>query len=227
MNVILLAAGRGERMRPLTDSVPKALLAVGGRPLIVRHLEKLAAAGFERAVINHAHLGAAIEDALGDGSRYGIRIVYSREQQALETAGGIAHALPSLGSAPFAAVNADVFSDYDYAQLARAVGRLAAGEFLAHLVLVGNPQHHPAGDFALRDGRVVLAGHKLTFSGIAAYRAEMFAEVARGSKAKLAPLLVGQIGRGRVSGEHFHGRWRDIGTPERLAALDRELASAD
>lgn len=214
-------------MRPLTDITPKALLAVGGKPLIVRHLEKLAAAGFGQVVINHAHLGGLIEHALGDGSRFGISIVYSHECEALETAGGIANALPLLGDAPFAAVNADVFSDYDYRQLARAVRQLAAAQFLAHLVMVDNPEHHPAGDFALHDERVVLSGGKLTFSGLAAYRAELFAGIARGTKAKLAPLLVRQLGRGRVSGEHFRGRWCDIGTPERLAMLNRELAAAN
>ena len=210
-------------MRPLTDTTPKALLVAGGKPLIVWHLEKLAAAGFEEVVINHAHLGELIEHRLGDGGRFGIRIIYSRESVALETAGGIANALPLLGSAPFAAVNSDVFSDYDYVQLARAVRQLAAAKFLAHLVMVDNPEHHPAGDFALHDERVVLVGSKLTFSGLAAYHAELFADIARSTKAKLAPLLVRQAGRGMIGGEHFRGRWCDIGTPERLAMLNLEL----
>ena len=225
MKAIILAAGRGERMRPLTDATPKALLAVGGKPLIVWHIEKLAAAGFETVVINHAHLGAQIEHALGAGARFGVRIAYSREGEALETAGGIAYALPLLGDAPFAAVNTDVFGAYDYRELARSVKQLAAGKFLAHLVLVDNPEHHATGDFALHDGRVVLAGAKLTFSGIAAYHAELFAAVAAGSKAPLAPLLLKHIGRGDVSGEHFRGRWCDVGTPERLAAINREPAA--
>ncbi len=225
MKAIILAAGRGERMRPLTDTIPKPLLAVGGKPLIVWHIEKLAAAGFLQVVINHAHLGALIEDALGAGARFGIAIAYSREDAALGTAGGIANALPLLGGAPFAAVNADVFSDYDYAQLAHAVERLARPGPVAHLVLVDNPDHHPAGDFALHGAMVARAGARLTFSGIAAYRSELFAGIARGATAQLAPLLREQIAAQRVSGEHYRGRWRDIGNPERLAELNRELAA--
>ena len=225
MNAIILAAGRGERMRPLTDTLPKPLLGVGGKPLIVWHIEKLAAAGFARIVINHAHLGGLIEAALGSGARFGVEIVYSHETQALETAGGIAYALPLLGDAPFAAVNADVFSDYDYAQLARAVERLQQGSFAAHLVLVDNPAHHADGDFALRDERVVLDGARLTFSGIAAYRPALFGGIARGASARLAPRLCECIAAGRVSGERYSGRWRDIGTPARLAAINGELAA--
>ena len=212
-------------MRPLTDRVPKPLLEVGGKPLIVWHIEKLAAAGFEQVVINHAHLGALIEHALGDGSRFGIPIAYSCETAALETAGGIANALPLLGAAPFAAVNADVFSAYDYAQLARAAAGLAPPERLAHLVLADNPGHHPAGDFALRGRQVVGDGARLTFSGIAAYHPVLFAGIARGAKARLAPLLRRHIAARRVSGEHYRGCWHDIGTPERLAGLERELAA--
>ena len=225
MKAIILAAGRGERMRPLTDTTPKPLLAAGGKPLIVWHIEKLAAAGFAEIVINHAHLGTLIETALGDGGRFGIAIAYSHEPEALETAGGIAYALPLLGPGPFAAVNTDVFSDYDYAQLPLAVARLSQRGPIAHLVLVDNPEHHPAGDFALRDGRVIPEGVRLTFSGIAAYRGEMFAGIARGAKAKLAPLLSEHIGAGRVSGEQFRGRWHDVGTPQRLADLNRDLAA--
>jgi MurNAc alpha-1-phosphate uridylyltransferase len=205
--------------------MPKSLLEAGGKPLIVRHLEKLAAAGFARVVINHAYLGAAIEAALGDGRRYGIDIVYSPEPEALETAGGIAQALPLLGPAPFAVVNADVFSDYDYAHLARAVSRLEQRGPVSHLLLVDNPDHHPLGEFALDSGRVALEGVQLTFSGIAAYRGEMFAGVVRGAKAKLAPLLREQIALRQVSGEHYRGYWKDIGTPQRLAALNRDLAA--
>ena len=212
-------------MRPLTDNLPKSLLSVGGKPLIVWHVEKLAAAGFARIVINHAHLGAQIEAALGDGARFGAAIDYSREAEALETAGGIARALPLLGAAPFAAVNADVFTDYDYARLAQAVDRLRQNEFAAHLVMVDNPDHHADGDFALLEERVVLEGALLTFSGIAAYRPAMFGSIGHGAKAKLAPLLRVEIAAGRVSGEHFRGRWRDIGTPARFAAINRELAA--
>ena len=225
MNAIILAAGRGERMRPLTDKTPKPLLCVGGKPLIVWHVEKLAAAGFARIVINHAHLGGLIEAALGDGARFGANIVYSHEEEALETAGGIAHALPLLGDAAFAAVNADVFSDYDYARLAEVVARLQWQNVSAHLVLVDNPDHHAAGDFALRGDRVVPDGARLTFSGIAAYRPGMFGGIARGAKAPLAPLLRAHIAAGQVSGERFAGRWRDIGTPARFAAVNRELAA--
>ncbi len=225
MHAMILAAGRGERMRPLTDTLPKPLLVVGGKPLIVWHVEKLVAAGFSRIVINHAHLGELIEDALGTGARFGADIVYSREARALETAGGIAYALPVLGDAPFAAVNADVFSDFDYARLADAVDRLKEQELLAHLVLVGNPAHHIEGDFALREGRLAVDGARLTFSGMAVYRPAMFDAIERGATVKLAPLLRAQILAQRVSGEHHAGRWRDIGTPARLAELNRELAA--
>ena len=220
-----MAAGRGERMRPLTDTTPKPLLEAGGKPLIVWHIEKLAAAGFTQIVINHAHLGALIEAALGDGGRFGVKIAYSPEPEALETAGGIACALPLLGPAPFAAVNSDVFSDYDYALLPHAIAGLARAGPVAHLVLVDNPEHHPAGDFALRGMTVALDGARLTFSGIAAYRGEIFAGIARGAKAKLAPLLRECIAAGQVSGEHFSGRWHDVGTPQRLAGLNGDLAT--
>ena len=208
-------------MRPLTDRVPKPLLDVGGKPLIVHHLEKLAAIGCARVVINHAHLGEMIEAALGDGARYGVGIDYSREGSALETAGGIANALALLGAGPFVAVNADVYSDFDYAHLRAATGRL--GSASAYLVLVDNPAHHPGGDFALRDGRLALDGERLTFSGLAVYRPELFAAIPRGTRVPLAPLLREQIAAGRVTGEHFGGCWCDVGTPDRLTRLDREL----
>ncbi len=210
-------------MRPLTDTIPKPLLEVGDKPLIAWHIEKLAAAGIVEIVINHAHLGASLERFLGDGVRFGVTIAYSHEPQALETAGGIANALPLLGAAPFAAVNADVFSDYDYAQLACAGERLATDGTIAHLVLVDNPAHHPAGDFGLHDTRIALDAPRLTFSGFAIYRREMFAGIPRGAKAPLAPLLREWILAQQVSGEHYRGRWSDVGTPERLAALNREL----
>ena len=225
MKAMILAAGRGERMRPLTDTRPKALLPVGGKPLIEWHIEKLATAGFSAIVINHAHLGALIEAALGAGERFGVDIIYSPETAALETAGGIAHALRLLGDAPFAVVNADVYSEFDYVRLADAVRRLAQPGALAHLVLVANPGHHTAGDFALHGERVALEGARLTFSGIAAYRPAMFEEVAPGSNAKLAPLLREHIAAQRVSGELFAGRWCDVGTPARLALLEHELAA--
>ncbi|HSD40475.1 MAG TPA: nucleotidyltransferase family protein [Burkholderiales bacterium] len=223
MKVMLLAAGRGERMRPLTDAKPKPLLEAGGRTLVERLVERLALAGFNDLVINHAHLGHMIEAALGDGARFGVRIRYSPEATALETAGGIVRALPLLGDAPFAAINADLHTEYPFARLRDAL----IGDDLAHLVLVDNPPHHPLGDFALADGRVRNAGERmLTFSGIGVYRPALFAEIARGTKAQLAPLLRRAADAGRVSGERFRGRWTDVGTPERLAALDAELGRA-
>jgi MurNAc alpha-1-phosphate uridylyltransferase len=220
MRAMILAAGRGERMRPLTDETPKPLLVAGGRPLVVWHIEALVRAGLRDIVINHAHLGHRIEQALGDGSRYGARIRYSPEGEALETAGGIAHALPLLGSDPFLVVNGDIACDYDFAGLPPLSGALRA-----HLVLVPNPPHHPQGDFALRDGRVRAEGEaKLTFSGIGVYRPALFAGIARGARAPLAPLLREAMADGAVGGELHEGRWMDIGTPERLAELDRLLA---
>lgn len=219
---MILAAGRGERMRPLTDHTPKPLLEAGGRALIFRHLEKLAAAGFAQVVVNHAHLGAQIESAAGDGSRWGLRIRYSPETQALETAGGIRQALPLIASPAFAVVNGDVFSDYDYALLAAA--NLSRTGMQAHLVLVDNPPHNPRGDFGLRAGKVLDSGSPmLTFSGMGVYRSELFEPLVPGVKQALAPLLRGQIAQGRVSGEHFPGWWTDVGTPERLAELDARL----
>lgn len=222
---MILAAGRGERMRPLTDHTPKPLLAVGGKPLIVWHIERLAAAGFCDIVINHAHLGHLIEAALGDGTRFGVSIRYSPEREALETAGGIAQALPLLGAAPFLVVNGDVFCDWDLIQTrARIESLLAHPGQQAHLVLVPNPPHHPVGDFALADDRVLPEGAaRYTFSGIGVYGPSLFAPVTPGAKSKLAPLLRDAMARGAVSGELHRGRWEDVGTPERLAALDAAL----
>ncbi len=224
---MILAAGRGERMRPLTDATPKPLLKAGGKPLIEWHIERLAQAGFRELVINHAHLGTQIEAALGDGSRYGVSLRYSPEAEALETAGGIAQALPLLGDRPFVVVNGDIFCDYDFARLRPRLEHLAAAgpsALMAHLVLVDNPPHYPGGDFALAQGQVAAAGrHLLTFSGIGVYRPELFAGIAPGEKAKLAPLLRQQIAAGRVSGEHFPGYWLDVGTPQRLDELDARL----
>jgi len=216
---MILAAGRGERMRPLTDVAPKPLLPVAGKPLIVWHLERLARSGFRAIVINHAHLGEQIEALLGDGDAWGVRIDYSAEPEgALETAGGIANALPLLGDEPFLVVNGDIFCDWDFSRA--TVG----DDALAHLVLVDNPPHHPDGDFAL-DGAKVGAGRtaRLTFSGIGIYRPELFAGIERGRPAKLAPLLREAIAAGRVTGEKHSGRWEDVGTPERLAALDAQI----
>jgi MurNAc alpha-1-phosphate uridylyltransferase len=218
---MILAAGRGERMRPLTDAMPKPLLPAGGKPLVVWLIEALAAAGFRELVINHAHLGARIEAALGDGAAWGVRIDYSREREALETAGGIATALPLLGDAPFVAVNGDIHCDYPFARLAHAL----PGDADAHLVLVDNPPHHPSGDFTLHAGRAGnAAATRLTFAGIGVYRPSLFAGIAPGTRAPLAPLLRAAAERGRLSGERHAGAWTDVGTPERLAELDARLA---
>ncbi|MBI5658926.1 MAG: nucleotidyltransferase family protein [Nitrosomonadales bacterium] len=232
MMAMLLAAGRGERMRPLTDHVPKPLLLAGGKPLIVWHIERLVRAGITDLVINHAHLGAQIESALGDGSRFGAHIRYSPEHpSALETAGGIAHALHLLGDQPFAAVNGDICCGYDFARLPAHAAALAASDDAAHLVLANNPPHHPNGDFLLNNGRLLPDDSrrqaaicpKLTFSGIGVYQPALFASIARGSSAPLAPLLRAQIALGKVSGEHYAGRWMDVGTPQRLEDLDKQL----
>lgn len=222
---MILAAGRGERMRPLTDRTPKPLLAVGGKPLIVWHIERLRAAGFDRIVVNHAHLGEQIEAALGDGAALGVAIAYSRETSALETAGGIATALPLIDADVFPVVNGDIYCEYDFHRLAEPVARLAAGDDLAHLVLVDNPLHHPAGDFVLEAGRLQNAdtAPRLTFSGIGVYHRALFSRSVPGERAQLAPLLRLAIEAGRVSGEHFAGRWVDVGTPERLHQLDESL----
>jgi len=215
---MILAAGRGERMRPLTDHLPKPLLPVAGKPLIVWQIERLARAGICDLVINHAHLGEKIEQALGDGSRWQLRIRYSAEGQALETGGGIFRVLSLLGEQPFLVVNGDVWSDFNPSRLA-----LAEDDY-AHLVLVDNPDHHPHGDFRLAAGRLYADGEpRLTFSGIGAYRAELFADSAPGTF-PLAPLLRTAMRAGRVSGMHHQGQWVDIGTPQRLAEVEQNLS---
>lgn len=219
MKAMILAAGRGERMRPLTDTTPKPLLRAGGRRLIEYHLGALAAAGVDEVVINHAHLGGQIERELGDGRRYGLRIRYSPEGEALETGGGILRALPLLGPAPFIVVNADVHTDFDYAHLPQAL------DGLAHLVLVDNPPHRPDGDFALVGARVHNAGEScLTYAGIGVLCAALFAEGLSG-RFPLAPLLRAAADAGQVSGERYGGFWVDVGTPERLAAVRRREAA--
>jgi len=219
---MILAAGRGERMRPLTDHTPKPLLVAGGKPLIVWHLERFSDAGFKVVVINHAHLGAQIEATLGNGAPWGMSIRYSPEPQgALETAGGIANALPLLGDAPFLVINGDIFCDWSPAQ---AMQQTLVGQ-LAHLVMVPNPEHHPGGDFVLEGGKVGdgETAPRLTFSGIGIYRPELFASISPGNPAKLAPLLRAAMADGLVSGERHDGLWMDIGTPTRLAELDDML----
>lgn len=220
---MILAAGRGERMRPLTDHTPKPLLQAGGKPLIVWHIERLVRAGITDLVINHAHLGMQIEQALGDGKQFGARIRYSDEGTALETAGGIAFALHLLGDEPFAVVNGDIYCDYDFSHLPARATALANNNDMAHLVLVGNPEHNLKGDFGLQAARVTDAAPKFTFSGIGLYKPALFAGITRGSKAPLAPLLREQIAAGRVNGEHHRGLWMDIGTPQRLDELDKLL----
>lgn len=214
-------------MRPLTDHTPKPLLEVGGKPIIVWHIEQLVKAGIVELVVNHAHLGHLIEAALGDGSRFGAHIRYSPEASALETAGGIANALPLLGDEPFAVINGDVFCDYDFSRLPALAASLLANGDDAYLVMVDNPEQHPNGDFHLCDGRLVPTADtpKLTFSGIGVYRPALFAHIARGSVAPLGPLLRERIAAGRVSGEHHRGWWVDIGTPQRLAELDSRIHS--
>ena len=218
MKVMILAAGLGTRMRPLTDKTPKPLLQVGGIPLIVWHIERLAHDGFTDIIINIAHLGYQIPEALGDGSQWGVNITYSDEQEegALESAGGIVKALPILGDDPFVVVNGDVWTDYDCQD-----HRKLADGILAHLVLVPNPEHNPEGDFALEDNKVVDA-KQYTFSGIGYYSPKLFEGVPYG-KSALAPLLRAAMKEGKVTGELYEGEWLDIGTPERLELLNAQL----
>lgn len=221
MKAMILAAGRGERMRPTTLHTPKPLIEAAGVPLIERQLLALRQAGVDDWVINHAWLGEQIEAYLGDGSRLGGRIAYSPEGEPLETGGGIFRALPLLGEQPFLLLNGDVWSDFDYSRL-----HLADGD-LAHLVLVDNPAHHPAGDFHLdasgRVGETREAGGNLTYSGIAVLHPALF-EGCQPGAFKLAPLLRKAIAAGRVSGEHYRGQWVGVGTHERLAEVERLLA---
>lgn len=223
MKAMILAAGKGERLRPLTLHTPKPLVRAAGVPLIEYHVRALAAAGFGELVINHAWLGQQIEDYLGDGSRFGVRIAYSPEDEPLETGGGIFRALPLLGHEPFLVVNGDVFTDYPFADLRRPLSGLA------HLVLVDNPAHHPQGDFRLEGGRVQDAGTSpgpcLTYSGLALLAPALFDGCGAGAF-KMAPLLRRAMAAGRVGGERYAGRWVDVGTHERLAEVERLLQEA-
>ena len=223
---MILAAGRGERMRPLTDRCPKPLLPAGGKPLIGWHLERLAQAGFTEVVINHAWLGDQIERVLGPGSEWGLRIRYSAEGQALETAGGIARALPMLGDEPFLVINGDIWCDFDVRRAHAIGGQLVALDWLAWCVLVPNPEHHPKGDFGLASGRLVTepeGAPRLTFAGIGIYHPGLFRGIAAGQRAALAPLLRDAAAAGRIGAERHDGRWVDVGTPARLAELDAQL----
>ncbi|MGH8688453.1 MAG: N-acetylmuramate alpha-1-phosphate uridylyltransferase MurU [Burkholderiales bacterium] len=222
MKAMLLAAGRGERLRPLTGRVPKPLVPAGGKALAAWQLERLAAAGFRDVVMNVSWLGAQIEAALGDGRAFGLAIAYSREAEPLESAGGIAQALPLLGHEPFALVNADIWCDYDLARLRR---RALAGR-LAHLVLAPNPPFHPAGDFSLAGEAAGNApAPRYTYTGIALLDPALVAPVQLGAKAQLAPLLRAAADAGRLSGELHAGAWHDAGTPARLAELEARIAA--
>ena len=218
---MILAAGRGERMRPLTDRMPKPLLKAGNKTLIEHNIDALVKAGISNLVISHAYRGEQIEQYLGDGSKYGARICYSAEGhgRALETGGGIFNALPLLGEGPFAVVNADIWTDYDFS-------KLPAADALAHLVLVDNPAHNPNGDFVLQGRQIVPDGEtRLTFSGIGVYRAQLFTGCQPGAF-PLAPLLRQAITAGQVTGEYFTGHWVDVGTPERLQQIETMLSLA-
>lgn len=215
---MILAAGRGERMRPLTDTLPKPLLAVRGKPLIVWHLEKLSRNGFKDVVINIAHIGYKIPEYLGDGSKWNVNISYSDEQEigALESAGGIKKALSLLGDKPFLVVNGDVFCDYEFDATFELKGKKA------HLILVPNPEHNPKGDFGLSDGLVLNTDREMyTFSGISYYHPSFFDEVAL-QKSPLAPLLRNAITKNEISGELFENMWHDIGTPQRLKEINND-----
>jgi N-acetyl-alpha-D-muramate 1-phosphate uridylyltransferase len=225
---MILAAGRGERMRPLTDELPKPLLQAGGKPLIAWHLQRLARAGIREVVINHAWLGDRIEAALGDGLAFGVRIRYSAEQTALETAGGVARAMPLLQAqdSPFLLVSADTFCDFDYGRAHTIALQMAHARLGCWCVMVGNPEHHRGGDFHLAQGLLQsspIRQPQLTYSGIGLFTPRMFAEVPGGQKSPLRPWLEREIAAGRAAGEYHGGLWFDIGTAQRLAELNRLL----
>lgn len=223
---IVLAAGRGERLRPLTDALPKPLLAAGGRPLIEWQIERLGAAGFDDIVVNHSHLGHLIEGALGDGSRFGVRLRYSHEHAALETAGGVAQALGLLGGEPVVVVSADIYTTFDYRALRHRAAEIARdpGRTAAHFVLVDNPPWHPKGDdMGLAGGRVRRGAERLTYGNIAVFHPALFGDIVPGTWLKLFPWAYRFVDEGRVSGERFGGEWDNVGTREQLEALDRRI----
>lgn len=222
---LILAAGRGERMRPLTDSVPKPLLRAGGRALIEWQVERLVLGGFDELVINHSHLGAQIEEALGDGRRLGAKLRYSHEAAALETAGGVAQALALLGAEPFVVVSGDIYTAFDYSSLAPRVSSILRypERRVAHFVLVDNPPWHAAGDMGLAGDVVTRDAPRLTYANIAVFHPLLFADIVPGTWLKLFPWAYRFVEAGRVSGEHFRGEWDNVGTPAQLAALDRRL----
>jgi MurNAc alpha-1-phosphate uridylyltransferase len=229
MKAMILAAGRGERMRPLSDACPKPLLKAGGKPLVVWQIERLVAAGFGEIVINVAHLGNIIETTLGDGRQFGATIRYSREVEPLEVAGGIATALPMLGDGVVLVVSSDIHADYDYRSLLARAGAMAATDQAphVHMVMVPNPAYHSGGDFVLIRDRLTLNGadsvERTTFGNIALYRTSLFRELPRGKKLKMLPFYRDWIARGWASGELFVGRWVNVGTAAELASLDAQL----
>ena len=235
---MILAAGRGERMRPLTDHTPKPLLEVGGKPLIAWHLERLAHAGICEVVINHAWLGEQLVERLGDGRAWGLCIVHSHEDAALETAGGIAKALPLLGPDPFLVINGDVWCNWDVRRAMTLGERLQVLDALCACVMVDNPLQHPAGDFDLQTGHLIAQppsdpapfdrrhARRLTFSGIGVYQPALFAPIVPGTRAPLAPLLRAAMLQGKALGEHHAGTWCDVGTVERLNALRAQWQGA-
>jgi MurNAc alpha-1-phosphate uridylyltransferase len=226
VKAIVLAAGRGARLRPLTDVTPKPLLCAGGRALVEWQLAALVAGGFTDLIVNHAHLGSQIVEALGDGSRHGARIAYSAESPALETAGGIARALPMIGSEPFVAVSADIHSAFDYASLAPVIEDIARrpDRRVAHLVLVENPPWHAEGDMGLDNGLITRAQPWLTYANIAVFHPRLFAPLDPNAALRLFPWMYGFAERGQVTGEVFRGAWDNVGTEAQLAALDRRLS---
>jgi len=218
MKAMILAAGRGERLRPLTDTLPKPLIKIAGKSLIEHHIENLAKAGIEEIIINTAWLAEKIHQQLTDGSKYGISIIYSDEGDALETAGGIINALPLLGNEPFLVVNSDIWCDFDFSTLAEL-----SADRQAHLVLVNNPAHHPEGDFALSDGLIKNTGQTMyTYSGIGIYHPDFFSAQKKGAS-PLAPIIREKCEQNLVSGQYHAGRWTDVGTVERLQQLEQQL----